>query len=67
MNLYLTQKYRISKDDYKDYPGEYYQRLPHKNYILSKETVDTFINRVSSIDLDKYMKKIQKHQGNIKP
>lgn len=67
LNLYLTQKYRISKDDYKDYPSEYYQGLPYEKCILSKETVDAFINRVSNINLDKYIKKIQKKQGNIKP
>lgn len=67
LNLYLTQKYHISKDDYKDYPSEYYQGFPYENCILSKETVDAFINRISSIDLDKYIKKIQKHQSNIKP
>ena len=57
LNLYLTQKYQISKDDYKDYPSEYHQGLPYENCILSKDAVDAFINRVSSIDLDKYIKK----------
>ena len=39
LNLYLTQKYHISKDDYKDYPSEYYQGLPYEKCILSIKKV----------------------------
>lgn len=29
--------------------------------------IDEFIDRVSNIDLDKYIEKIEKYQSNIKP
>lgn len=67
LNLYLTQKYHITKEDYKAYPTEYYPGVPYENCTLSKEMIDAFINKVSKIDLDEYIKKIQKHQSNVKP
>lgn len=67
LHLYLSEKYHITKDDYKDYPSEYYPGIPYEDCILSKEMIDTFIEKVSNIDLDKYINKIKKRQNNIKP
>lgn len=67
LNLYLSEKYHITKNDYKDYPSEYYPGFPYEDCILPKEMIDTFIEKVSNIDLNKYIKKIKKHQSNIKP
>ncbi len=55
LNLYLSDKY------------EYYSGVPYEECILSRDLIDTFINRVSSIDLEKYIKKIQKIRSNVKP
>jgi len=67
LNLYVSEKYNITKNDYKDYPSEYYIGSLYEDCILSKETVDTFISKVASIDLDKYIKMIEIHQNNVKP
>ena len=67
LDLYLSEKYNITLNDYKEYPSEYYPGKPYKDSILPKEMIDEFINRVSAIDLDKYIKKIEKYQCNIKP
>lgn len=67
LNLYLSEKYHITEDDYKDYPSEYYPGKPYENCILTKDMIDAFIKEVSSIDLDKYIMKIKKFQSNIKP
>ncbi len=67
LNLYLSDKYHITENDYKDYPSEYYPGSPYEDCILPKEMIDEFINRVSTINLNKYIKKIKKHKNNIKP
>lgn len=67
LNLYLSEKYHIIENDYKDYPSEYYPGKPYEECILPKEMIDNFITRVSNIDLDKYIKKIEKYKKNIKP
>ncbi len=67
LNLYLSQKYNITETDYKDYPSEYYPGKTYEDCILPKEKIDTFIIEVSSIDFDKYIKKIKEYQSNIKP
>lgn len=67
LNLYLSDKYNITEDDYIDYPSEYYSGVPYEECILSRNLINTFINRVSSIDLEKYIKKIQKIRSNVKP
>lgn len=67
LNLYLSKKYNITKDDYKDYPSEFYPGKPYEDCILTTMMIDKFINRVSIIDLDKYIKKLKKYQKNIKP
>lgn len=67
LNLYLSKKYDITENDYKDYPSEFYPGKSYENCILPKDMIDKFINRVSGIDLDKYIKKIKEYQSNIKP
>ena len=65
----LNNSYKdfITENDYKDYPSEYYSGKVYEDCILPKEMIDEFINRVSNIDLDKYIEKIEKYQSNIKP
>ena len=58
LNIYLSEKYNITKEDYKDYPSEYYPGKSYETCLLSKELIDKFINRVAVIDLDKNIKKI---------
>lgn len=67
LNSYLSEKYNITKDDYKNYPNEFYPGKPYENCILSTEMIDKFISRVSDINLEKYIKKIKEYQSNIKP
>lgn len=68
LDSYLITKYHISKKDYEDYPKQYYPgRIPYEECLLSKDQIDNFIKRVSSIDLEKYIKKIQEKQHNVKP
>lgn len=67
LNLYLSEKYSIIKDDYKAYPSEYYEGKDYVESILPKEMIDSFITRVSDIDIDKYIKKIKENKSNIKP
>ncbi len=67
LNLYLSKKYNIMETDYNEYPSEYYPGKPYKDCILSKEKIDAFIIEVSSIDFNKYIKKIKKYKNNVKP
>lgn len=64
LDSYLFTKYHITKEDFKDYPSEYYPGIPYEDCILSKELVDHFIERVSSIDLDAYIVKIKENKLN---
>lgn len=65
LNDYITKKYQITIDDYKAYPSEYYPGKEYHKCILKKEEIDHFINEVSSIDIDKYIKLIKKEKKNI--
>lgn len=67
VNLYMEEKYHVVKEDYEAYPSEYYSGIPYEECILSKEMVDAFIERVSSIDLEKYIDKIKVYKNNVKP
>lgn len=67
LDSYLFNKYHIIKDDFKDYPSEYYPGIPYEDCLFSKELIDNFIKKVSSIDLDKYILKIKKYEANAKP
>ena len=63
----MEEKYNVNKEDFKEYPSEYYPGIPYEKCILSKEMVDNFIKRVSSIDLEKYIEKIKDKKQNCKP
>ena len=65
--LYMEEKYHIVKEDYEAYPSEYYPGTPYEECILPKEMINAFIERVSSIDLEKYIKKINLAKENVKP
>ena len=67
LNLYLSEKYNLTENDYIDYPDEYYPGVPYKECILQKDVIDKFINRVSSINLEEYIKKIKENKSNVKP
>lgn len=67
LNLYLSEKYHITDDDYKRYPSENYPGIPYEDCILSKEMIDDFIERVSSINLEDYIIQIKESRKNIKP
>lgn len=64
---YLSEKYHITQKDYEAYPSEYYPGIPYEKCLLSKELIDNFITRVTSIDIDEYIKKILHAKKNIKP
>ena len=67
-NKYLWNKYNLSMDYLKDYPAEFYPGFPeYRPCVLSIEKVDKFIERVSSIDINKYIEKILKYKYNVKP
>ena len=67
-NKYLWNKYNLTIDDLTDYPTEYYPGFPeYRDCILTIEQVESFINKVSSIDINKYIEKIKKYKYNVKP
>ena len=67
LNTYIPKKYHITKNDYADYPSEYYPGIPYEDCILSKNMIDEFISYVSSVDIYEYIKKIRKSKKNVKP
>lgn len=67
LNLYLSEKYQLTKEDYKEYQSEYYTGVPYEDCILPKEMIDVFIDRVSSIDVKKYIEKIEEYRENVSP
>lgn len=67
LNSYISYKYNITKEDYKSYPSEYYTGIPYQKCIFSKNMIDNFIERVSSINIDNYIIKIIKNKKNIEP
>ncbi len=67
INGYLEEKFALGREYYKAYPDAYYPGIVWEENILSKELVDSFIDRVSSIDMDKYIEKIKQNKNNIKP
>lgn len=67
LGKYVSDKYNITKNDYKSYPSEYYPGFEYKECILSKKLIDEFIDRVSSIDIKEYIKLIKSNKVNIKP
>lgn len=67
LNSYLEQNYNITSDDYIDHPNQYYSGVNYEECILPIDLVNNFINRVSSIDINAYIKKIEKFKKNVKP
>lgn len=67
LDSYLFAKYHIIEKDFEAYPNERYPGIPFEECLLSKELIDNFITRVSSIELEPYIKKIKKHQENVMP
>lgn len=67
LDSYLISKYNIVKSDYKGYPTQHRSGMPYEEGLISKELIDCFIKRVSSIDLEKYIDKIRKFKDNIIP
>lgn len=67
VNGYIEENYNVSKSDYESCPNEYYPSIPYQDCILPRDLIDNFINRVSSIEIDEYIKKIKKYQCNIVP
>lgn len=67
LNLYLSKKYHITKQDYKNYPSEYFLGIPYQKCILSINMIDNFIARVSSINFENYIIKIKENKKNVKP
>lgn len=67
LTTYISEKYNITEKDYEAYPSENYPGIPYKECILSKEMIDDFIDRVSSINISEYIKQIIKNKKNIKP
>ncbi len=66
INLYIEEKYNVTKEDYEAYPKEYYPGIPYEECILPKEMVDAFIKRVSNINIENYIEKIKSAKKNIK-
>ena len=67
LDLYISQKYNITKEDYEAYPSEYYPGKTYMPCLLTKEQIDKFINRISSIYLEDYILKLKKNKKNVKP
>jgi len=67
LDSHLFTKYHITKEQYQEYPHLYYPGIPYEKCLLSKEVVDKFIKRVSSINLKKYRNKILEFKDNVKP
>ena len=67
LNQYLTEKYKITREDFTIYPEEIYPGIPYQDNIFTKEQIDEFISRVSEIDTNQYIKKIKIAKCNIKP
>ena len=67
LSSYISDKYNITKDDYNSYPSEYYPGSEYKDCILTKGMIDEFIERVSSININEYIKLIKITKVNINP
>lgn len=67
LNSYLSEKYAITENDYKNYPSEYYPGIPYQECILQSKMIDEFIERISIINIPSYINKIKINKKNIKP
>lgn len=57
----------FEEDDSKSYPKEYYTGKTYEDCTLPKEMIDEFIEFVSSLNIEKYIQKINLEKKNIKP
>ena len=67
LEKYLSEKYKMTIDDYESYPSEYHEGILYRDSILTKETIDSFIERVSSINIEDYINKIKEAKRNVLP
>ncbi len=67
LNTYLSEEYKIVEEDYKSYPSELYPGILYQDCILSKDAINIFIKKVSSIDINSYIIKIKDNKKNVKP
>lgn len=64
---YLIEKYGITMDDYTCYQSEFFKGTGYQKCLFTKEMIDEFIRRVSSVDFDRYIDTIKLAKRNIKP
>lgn len=64
---YLLEKYGITIEDYTIYPSEFFPGKGYHECLFTFEIIDNFIIRVSSINVEEYVKKIKLAKRNIKP
>lgn len=67
LEKYIEEKYNITMADYADYPSEYHEGISYQDSILSKDLIANFIERVSNINIEEYIKKIKSVERNVKP
>ena len=67
LGKYLSEKYELTIEDYESYPSEYYEGSYYQESIFSKDLIDSFIERVSSVNIKEYIDKIRNAKGNVKP
>ena len=67
LEKYIEEKYNITMADYADYPSEYHEGISYQDSIFSKDLIDSFIERVSSVNIKEYIDKIRNAKGNVKP
>ena len=67
LGKYLSEKYELTIEDYESYTSEYYEGSYYQESIFSKDLIDSFIERVSSVNIEEYIDKIRNAKGNVKP
>lgn len=67
LGKYLSEKYELTIEDYESYTSEYYEGSYYQESIFSKDLIDSFIERVSSVNIKEYIDKIRNAKGNVKP
>ena len=67
LGKYLSEKYELTIEDYENYTSEYYEGSYYQESIFSKDLIDSFIERVSSVNIEEYIDKIRNAKGNVKP
>lgn len=64
---YLIEKYNITTQDYTIYTNQFFPGKGYQECLFTPLMIDSFIARVSSINLEEYVKKIKLYKRNIKP